>query len=381
MFMSAFLLDLRYGARMLRRTPGFAAIVVAVLALGIGANSAVFSVVNAVLLRPLPYHDPDRLYRLDEIDPKGQPTGVSPADARIFGERIHAFAELAVSHWQNVTLTGPQGPENDYGGKVSSECFRMLGRPAALGRIFRDEEFRPGAPAVVILTHKLWTRRFAGDRSVLGKTLLLNGNPHTIVGVMPEDFFYDQRFALWTPWQFTAGDTAKREDRTPAAVRLRPGTSPQQAHADLLAVLREIAPEDERKGWNVRLVPLAQQLTGRVRASLLVSLGAVAFVLLIACLNVANLLLARASDRAREIAVRTALGAGRLRMIRQLLPESLLLSVAGGIAGRRADPRATRARWRRARARGARPARSFLGALGARGRWSRYSPAATRCRG
>jgi len=333
MFMSAFLLDLRYGARMLRRTPGFAAIVVAVLALGIGANSAVFSVVNAVLLRPLPYHDPDRLYRLDEIDPKGQPTGVSPADARIFGERIHAFAELAVSHWQNVTLTGPQGPENDYGGKVSSQCFRMLGRPAALGRIFRDEEFRPGAPAVVILTHKLWTRRFAGDRGVLGKTLLLNGNPHTIVGVMPEDFFYDQRFALWTPWQFTAGDTAKREDRTPAAVRLRPGTSPQQAQADLLAVLREIAPEDARKGWNVRLVPLAQQLTGRVRASLLVSLGAVAFVLLIACLNVANLLLARASDRAREIAVRTALGAGRLRMIRQLLTESLLLSAAGGTAG------------------------------------------------
>src|ERR1035437_7596352 len=162
MFMSAFLLDLRYGARMLRRTPGFAAIVVAVLALGIGANSAVFSVVNAVLLRPLPSPAPDRLYRLDEIDPKGQPTGVSPADARIFDERIHAFAELAVSHWQNVTLTGPQGPENDYGGKVSSECFRMLGRPAALGRIFRDEEFRPGAPAVVILTHRLWPRRFAG---------------------------------------------------------------------------------------------------------------------------------------------------------------------------------------------------------------------------
>src|ERR1035437_8339621 len=333
MFMSDFLLDLRYAARLLRRTPGFAAIVVAVLGLGIGANSAVFSVVNAVLLRPLPYHDPDRLYRLDEIDPKGQPTGVSPADARIFRERVHAFESIAVSHWQNLTITGPQGPENEYGGRVSSGCFRMLARPAALGRIFRDEEFRPGAPAVVVLTHKLWTRRFAGDRSVLGKTLLLNGNPYTIVGVMPEDFFYDQRFGLWTPWQFTAGDTAKREDRTPAAVRLRPGTSPQQAQADLLAVLREIAPEDARKGWNVRLVPLAQQLTGRVRASLLVSLGAVAFVLLIACLNVANLLLARASDRAREIAVRTALGAGRLRMIRQLLTESLLLSAAGGTAG------------------------------------------------
>ena len=331
--MSAFLLDLRHGARMLRRTPGFTAIVMAVLALGIGANSAVFSVVNAVLLRPLPYHDPDHLYRLDEIDPKGQPAGVSPADAQIFRQRLHDFAELALSHWQNVTLTGPQGPQNEYGGKVSSQCFRMLARPPALGRLFRDEEFRPGAPPVVILTYKLWKSRFAGDRAVLGTTLLLNGAPHTIIAVMPEDFFYDQRFALWTPWQFTAGDTAKRQDRTPAAVRLRPGISPRQTQANLAAVLREIAPEDVRKGWTVRLVPLAQQLTGRVRTSLLVSLGAVAFVLLIACLNVANLLLARASLRAREIAVRAALGAGRLRMIRQLLTESLLLSAAGGSAG------------------------------------------------
>ena len=331
--MSAFLLDLRHGARMLRRTPGFTAIVMAVLALGIGANSAVFSVVNAVLLRPLPYHDPDHLYRLDEIDPKGQPAGVSPADAQIFRQRLHDFAELALSHWQNVTLTGPQGPQNEYGGKVSSQCFRMLARPPALGRLFRDEEFRPGAPPVVILTYKLWKSRFAGDRAVLGTTLLLNGAPHTIIAVMPEDFFYDQRFALWTPWQFTAGDTAKRQDRTPAAVRLRSGISPRQTQANLAAVLREIAPEDVRKGWTVRLVPLAQQLTGRVRTSLLVSLGAVAFVLLIACLNVANLLLARASLRAREIAVRAALGGGRLRMIRQLLTESLLLSAAGGSAG------------------------------------------------
>src|ERR1017187_6809890 len=123
MHTSPFLQDLRYAARLLKRTPGFASIVVAVLALGIGANSAVFSVVNAVLLRPLPYHDPDRLYRLDEIDPKGQPAGVSPADAQIFRQRIHAFADLALSHWQNVTLTGPQGPENLYGGKVSSQCF------------------------------------------------------------------------------------------------------------------------------------------------------------------------------------------------------------------------------------------------------------------
>ena len=331
--MSVFLQDLRFGARNLRRSPGFVAIVVAVLALGIGANSAVFSVVNAVLLRPLPYADPERLYRLDEINPKGQPSGVSPADAQVFHQRVQAFEHIALSHWQNVTLTGPQGPANEYGGKVSRDCFRMLARPPALGRLFRDEEFRAGAPGVVILTYKLWKTRFAGDPGVLGKTLLLNAAPHTIVGVMPADFFFDQRFALWTPWQFTAADTARREDRTPAAVRLRPGISPRQAQAELLSALREIAPEDVRKGWSVGVVPMGRQLTDRVRASLLVSLGAVAFVLLIACLNVANLLLARASDRAREIAVRTALGAGRLRMIRQLLTESLLLSAAGGIVG------------------------------------------------
>src|SRR5260370_18299591 len=161
MSMSAFLLDLRYAGRVLRRTPGFAAIVVAVLALGIGANSAVFSVVNAALLRPLPYHDPDRLYRLDELDPKGQPTGVSPADAQIFGERVHALENIAVSHWQNLTLTGPQGPQNEYGGKMSSDCFRMLRPPAALGPIFPVEEFRPGAPPVGIPTPQPWNTPLA----------------------------------------------------------------------------------------------------------------------------------------------------------------------------------------------------------------------------
>jgi putative ABC transport system permease protein len=331
--MATFLQDLRYAARTLGRAPAFAAVVVAVLALGIGANTAVFSVVNAVLLRPLPYLDPDRLYRLDEVDPKGQPAGVSPADAQVFAARVHALENLAVSHWQNLTLTGPQGPRNEFGGKVSSRCFRMLGRPPALGRSLADEDFSPGAPPVVILTYKLWQSRFAGDPAVLATSLLLNGIPHAIVGVMPADFFYDQRFALWTPWQFTAADTAGRQDRTPSAVRLRRGIDPRQAERELLSALREVAPDDARQGWSVRLLPLALQLTGGLRTSLLVSLGAVAFVLLIACLNVANLLLARASGRDREIAVRAALGAGRLRIVRQLLTESLLFSSAGGIAG------------------------------------------------
>jgi predicted permease len=325
--------DLRYGTRTLLRSPGFSAVVVAVLALGIGANSAIFSVVNAVLLRPLPYRDPGRLYRLEETSPKGEPSGASPADMLVFHQRTRVFEQLAVSHWQNVTLTGPQGPENVYGGRVSSDAFLMLGSAPALGRVFSPEEFAPGAPGVVLLSGRLWNQRYHRDPSVLGRTLTMGGNPFTVIGVMPDEFFFDQRFELWTPWQFTADDRSKRDARTHAFVRLRPGVTPQQAQAEVLAVFRDIGAEDVRKGWSVRLIPVAEQLTSRVRSALLISLGAVGMVLLIACLNVANLLLVRAAARHREIAIRAALGAGRLRMVRQLLTESLLLAFAGGAAG------------------------------------------------
>ncbi len=325
--------DVRFAARTMLRAPGFAAIVVVVLALGIGANSAIFSVVNAVLLRPLPYRDPGRLYRLYEVSPKNEEEGVSPADLLVFSKNTHVFEKLAVSHWENLTLTGPEGPENVFGGKVSADCFEMLGSRPAIGRVFRAEEFRTGAPAAVLLSDRLWRRRFGADRQVIGRQLMMNGNPYVIAGVMPSDFFFDQRFAVWTPWQFTADDTSQRYERASAVVRLRPGVTAVQARAEAEAVFRNLAPDDARKGWNVRLVPLAGELTASVRPALLVALGAVGFVLLIACLNVANLLLARASERGREIAVRTALGAGRLRVVRQLLTESLLLSVVGGAAG------------------------------------------------
>jgi putative ABC transport system permease protein len=331
--MSGFLRDLRCAGRMLLRSPGFAAVVIIVLALGIGANSAVFSIVNAVLLRPLPYRDPAQLYRFDETSPQGGRDGVSPADLLVFQKNTHVFEKLAVSHWQNLTLTGPEGPENTYGAKVSNDCFPMLGSLPALGRIFRNDEFQPGAPDVVLLSGRLWQRRFNSDPAVLGKQLMMNGKAHTIIGVMPREFFLDQRFELWTPWQFSAEDTARRDARTTAIVRLKPGITPQQAQAEALAVFRNSAPEDARKGWGIRLVPLAEQITQRVRAALLVSLGAVGFVLLIACLNVANLLLARASARSREIGIRTALGASRFQLVRQLLTESVLLAVLGGAAG------------------------------------------------
>lgn len=331
--MSPLIQDLRYGVRTLRRTPGFAAVVVAVLALGIGANSAIFSVVNAVLLRPLPYRDPDRLIRVDETDPKHEARGVSPADMLLLASRVHAFESIAVSHWQNLTLTGPEGAENVFGGQVSASAFRMLGTPPARGRLFRDDEFTSGAPDSVILSHRLWRRRFAANPAVIGTTLVMNGKPHLIAGIMPPDFLLDQRFELWTPWKFAGNDSSDRSARTSCIARLRPGATVTEARTAVSAVFRETAPEEAAKGWDVRLVPVAEQLTQRVRGSLLVSLGAVGFVLLIACLNVANLLLARSTGRAREIAVRAALGAGRLRMVRQMLTESLLLAVAGGIVG------------------------------------------------
>ena len=164
--------DVRYGARMLRRAPGFAVVVAAILALGIGANSAIFSVVNAVLLRPLPYRDPARLVRVDETDPKGEARGVSPAAMLLLAQRAHAFEDIAVSRWQNLTLTGPEGAENVFGGLVSPSAFRMLGTQPSLGRVFRTDEFNPAAPDAVVLSARLWRRRFGANPAVLGRTLL-----------------------------------------------------------------------------------------------------------------------------------------------------------------------------------------------------------------
>jgi putative ABC transport system permease protein len=325
--------DLRYAVRIQVRTPWFAALIVFVLALGIGANSAIFSVVNAVLLRPLPFRDPARLYQIDEVSPKGQPSGVSPVDLETFRRSAGSIEQAAVSRWHNATIAGPEGQENLYGAKASKDLFATLGVQPAVGRGFRPDEFQPGAPGVVLLMDRLWKRRYAGSPKVIGRQMMMNGEAFTIAGVLPRDFFFGQRFEFWIPWQFTAEDSGKRDQRWPAVVRLKPGATVAQAQTEIEAVFQNAAPADVRNGWKVRLLELHERVTSGSRPALLILLGAVAFVLLIACLNVANLLLARGAERSREMAIRAALGAGRVRVFRQLLTESLLLACAGGVAG------------------------------------------------
>ena len=331
--MNSLIQDLRFGARMLRHAPGFTALIVVILALGVGANSAVFSIVNAVLLRPLPYHHPESIYQLDEVNPKGQPSGVSPLDLEAFLRHSNALEDGAVSHWYNGTLTGPEGAENVFGVRVSRNLFPMLGVQPSVGRSFRAEEFQPGSPGVVMLSDRLWQRRYNRSRAIVGTQIMLNGQGHTIIGIMPADFYFPQRFEFWLPAQLTADEAGKRDSRWPCLIRLKNGSGPAQAQTALEAVYRNTAPEELRQGWQLRLTPIHEQVTGRSRPALLITLGAVAFVLLIACFNIANLLLARGSARTREIAVRAALGAGRLRVFRQLLTESVLVSVLGGAGG------------------------------------------------
>jgi putative ABC transport system permease protein len=330
---NSFVQDLRFGVRMLLRAPGFAVLVTLILALGVGANSAVFSIVNAVLLRPLPYHDPERIFQLDEVNTKGQPSGVAPMDLDAFQQHSNALEQSAVSHWLNATLTGLEGAENVYGVRVTSDMFPMLGVQPALGRLFRPDEFQSGAAAGILLSDRLWKRRFSGSPSVVGKELMVNGRAHPIVGVMPASFYFTQRFEFWMPAQLTAQESGDRMDRWPCLVRLNHGVSPTQALTAIQAIYRNTAPEDQHHGWQIRLTPLHEQVTGSSRPALLVILGAVGFVLLIACFNIANLLLARGSNRSREMAVRAALGAGRARVFRQLLTESMLVSVLGGGVG------------------------------------------------
>jgi putative ABC transport system permease protein len=341
--------DLRFAARGLWRSPGFTAITVATLALGIGANTAIFSVVNAVLLRPLAYRDPGQLVALrGVVEVRGlNDVHNSAPEYQDFRDEIPALADVAAAWPININLTALGDPERIQAAVVSSNYFHVLGTAPALGRDFTADDDQGRIGYVVIISWDLFQHRFGGDRSVIGKTVRLDDDPMTIIGVMPPGFRHPLEngaspMEVWCPVELGNTDPQFIGDRRARVFevigRLKPGATVPEAQAQLDALstrLESRYPEvyPAALGWRAAALPLSERVVGDVRPALLVLLGAVAFVLLIGCANVANLMLARATGRGREIAIRTALGGHRLRIVRQLLTESLLLAAMGGALG------------------------------------------------
>ena len=336
--MNTLLQDARHGARQLFHAPGFAAVALAALAIGIGANTAIFSVVNTLLIRPLPYHAPDRLAIIWEHNlPRDRRNNVvAPANYLHWRDLNQTFEEIgAATMTLDMTLTGAGEPVQVPAQYVTAGFFDVLGVQARRGRYFTREEDRPGS-RVVVLSDRFWRTRLDADPAVIDRVITLQGQPHTIVGVMPPGFaFLDKDVEVWLTHGLTEAARTPRGRYLTTVGRLKPGVSLEQAQRDMSRVSRELTAlfPDFNTGWTARVVPLRDQLTGEIRPALLVMLGAVGVVLLIACANVANLLLARATGRQRELAVRSALGAGRGRIVRQLMAESLVLAIGGGIAG------------------------------------------------
>ena len=329
--------DLRYSVRTLGRTPGFTAVAVLTLALGIGANTAIFSVVNAVLLEPLPYREPDRLVKLHERRQQGNRVrgSVSAPDFQDWRQRNTVFDFMAAVVGNDFTMASEVAPELIEGSAVSTDFFRVLGVQPRLGRDFAREEETAGKDGVVILSHSIWQNRFAADVGIIGRSITLTGRPFVIVGVLPDIPHVIRRHSeVWVPLVLST-EISRANHYLEVFARMKPSVTLEQAQTGMNIVASTLEKEfpNENTGHGVNLFPLHQEITRSVRTALLTLLGAVGLVLLVACANVANLFLARTAQRRREISIRTALGAGAGRLVRQLLTESIVLCLAGGAAG------------------------------------------------
>src|SRR5208282_1034356 len=335
--MSRLLHDIRYAFRLLAKSPGFTAIAILTLALGIGANTAIFTVVNAVLLRPLPFQDPSRLVLVAEKSPYPTIT-TSYQNWLDWRDQSRSFESVEATRPSTIALTGTGQPERLKSQNMTAGIFPLLGVKAILGRTFLPEEDRPGGNPVALISYGLWQNRFGGSQEIIGKPITLDSQPYTVVGVLPSGFqlmFPADVYLPFTPWAKTLPDDRNWHPGIFAIARLKPGVTLEQARTEMVGITKRLEQQypDYNTGVSANIVGIQDQMVQNVRPALLLLLGAVAAVLLIACVNVANLLIARAASRGREVAIRTAMGASRGRVLRQLLTESVLLSLSGGLLG------------------------------------------------